>query len=100
MKSQMRRKHLRHFINYDCTYSYNGKSSKCNILDISENGAMLKIPQVLVRGDKIELHLTGTDMITAVVKHSRCNYINIKFDYEINIIEFLKSISKLTWRHS
>ena len=52
----IRRHNTRFNVNYDFEYYYNEKSSKCVILNISESGMLLKIPQILDVGDMINIY--------------------------------------------
>lgn len=90
MKHSMRRKSIRHQIYFDCHYIYNNKYSKCHVINISEHGAMIKIPQVLIKGDKIKIILCDDIKIHAIVRQHRANYISVQFEHEINLKPILK----------
>ena len=92
--AKLRRLYNRYKVNYEFKYSYNNKPSKCIILDISENGMLLKVPQILQPGDLITLIFEEIDYnlsLLAKVIYSNINYIGVSFvldDYED--IEFIK----------
>jgi hypothetical protein len=89
----------RYKVNYDLKYSYNKKLSKCEIINISEGGMLLKIPQILDAGDQIRLFFDeyNNSDLHAVIKHKNHNYVGINFinnsDDDYNFIrQFIKEI--------
>jgi len=81
--NKIRRRDHRIRVNFDFKYSFNNKQSKCSIVDISERGMLLKIPQILDIGDIINLifedNSIGEVTIEARVIHKNNNYIGVNF---------------------
>jgi hypothetical protein len=98
LKSQKSQRLFPRFrVNYDFKYSYNNKFSKCSIIDISEGGMLLKIPQILDIGDKIKLFFDEyyNTNIYAVIRHKNHNYIGIGFsDYSDEDHNYVKHFIK------
>lgn len=94
-KSQ--RQFPRYKVNYDFKYSYNNKSAKCEIINISEGGMLIKIPQILDIGDKIKLFFDEYNNldIQAVIKHKNYNYFGVSFfDYTEDDHNFVRQFIK------
>ena len=98
--SKYKRKYCR-FLLVDCVfrYKYTHKIVNCQILDLSHGGALLKIPQVFLKGDVITIFLKdnfGVEMpIKAEVKYSTFNKIGIKFlEDSLLVSDFISDIIK------
>ena len=99
-KNQMsQRKFQRYRVNFEIRYSYNGKISKCEIINISDDGMLIKIPQILEVGDIIILLFDehNETFINAVVRHKNYNYVGVCFiktidDYLAKIKDFINDI--------
>ena len=79
------RKDTRYVVKYSATYVYLTKNIKCDIVNISEGGALLKIPQILLISDKINITIYHSNTIISVcaeVKHVNGMYVGVKFLYE------------------
>lgn len=84
--AKIRRINPRIKVNYDFKYGFNDKFSKCTIIDISEDGMLLKVPQIFESGDKIILSFEDEEYksieITARVVHTNNNYIGVKYIFD------------------
>jgi c-di-GMP-binding flagellar brake protein YcgR len=73
-------------VNFDFKYFYNSTPARCTILDISEGGMLIKVPQILEIGDKIELVFEDSKLnsvnIMAIVVHKNNNYVGVNFLFE------------------
>ncbi len=72
------RRYPRYNITSDFKYAYNNVEAKCQILNISEGGMLLKIPQILDIDDEIVLIFEKTipyqvKKVKAEVKHVNIN---------------------------
>ncbi|HOJ63595.1 MAG TPA: PilZ domain-containing protein [Spirochaetota bacterium] len=78
------RKYPRYNINADFKYAYNSVEARCQILNISEGGMLLKIPQILDIGDEILLIFERTipykvKKVKAEVKHININKAGVSY---------------------
>ena len=101
------REYMRYNVNEEFNYSYNGKIASCEIINISERGMLLKIPQILEVGDIIKLFFKDlrNPEIRAVVKHKNYNYIGIYFlnhsqEFLEHIRKFISEIVEKNKRHN
>jgi len=81
-KPKMRRVNHRYKINHEFKYSYNDTESKCSILNISEGGMFLKVPQILEIDDKIRLFFEGENTsfdIFGKIVHIDNNYVGVSY---------------------
>ena len=73
----------------DYKYIFGDKESRCEVLNISDEGMYLKVPQILEINDIITIIFEESKntrySIEAVVKHTNYNYIGIKFLGSANI---------------
>lgn len=81
-RPKMRREFPRHNVNHEFKYSYNETESRCSILNISEGGMYLKIPQILELDDQIKLFFNGENVsfdIFGEIVHRDNNYVGIRY---------------------
>ncbi len=73
-------------VNFDFRYFYNSTPSRCTIIDISEGGMLIKVPQILEVGDKVELVFDDNELnsmnILAKVVHKNNNYVGVTFLFD------------------
>lgn len=73
-------------VNYDFKYSFNDRESKCEILNISEGGMLIKVPQILDVDDVLVIYIDEETpkriQLRAVVRHTNYNYVGIKYLFD------------------
>lgn len=89
--NSLRRKYLRHKSSLSIYYSLeNGKLINAEILDISENGAKLRILQILKPNTIIYIHFLKKKIISnsikAIIVYCNNQYTGIQFLYPLNNI--------------
>jgi hypothetical protein len=109
--AKLRRLYPRTKVNFDLTYSFNNKKSKCTILDISETGMLLKIPQILDVDDEIILNfdykINNINSLKARIVHINNNYVGIcildehdEIIYLRDFINSIKHVNKLSFKNT
>lgn len=90
------RRYPRYNITADFKYAYNNIEAKCQILNISEGGMLIKIPQILDIDDEITLIFEKTipyqvKKIKGEVKHINVNKAGVAYkDITIDDQNFVK----------
>lgn len=90
------RKYPRYNITSDFKYAYNNVEAKCQIVNISQGGMLLKIPQILDIDDEIVLIFEKNipyqvRKIKAEVKHTNVNKVGVSYkEITIDDQEFIK----------
>lgn len=79
-----KRKSGRIDVNILGTYIMSGQRTKCEIINISESGALVKVPQFFTEGDELELEFEiaetkETFRSLAIVRYMRNNKIGVQF---------------------
>jgi hypothetical protein len=93
---KFRRKLLRFKCSKEVKYSYiSSKTHKIDIINISEDGAMLRVLQVFREGDIIDLYFDSGPVIVSEIKYSINHIIGVKFiNLDESLLKFLKTFIK------
>ncbi|MGA2433943.1 MAG: PilZ domain-containing protein [Bryobacteraceae bacterium] len=98
-KHSLRRKFVRHKCLYEIKYSFNeNKKNKCDVLNVSKDGALLRCNQILDIGDKIDIQFENQGMpihtLSGIIKYRRDNMVGVQFDLDITDEHFLNDFIK------